>query len=97
MLMKGMLSNVRQLDLEFHLPTNFPEEGFRELIAPERTGFVHFDSKYNRLQLRQCAGFEIACTTAISYIVRHFERFSHENFSAPNSIVFIFLYRDISQ
>ncbi|KZS14702.1 Uncharacterized protein APZ42_020091 [Daphnia magna] len=68
----GMLSRIRQLALEVHLP-DYPVEEFRKLIRLIRTfeskGMVRFDSKYNpwyltnftHLQLwRQPAGYEIA-------------------------------------
>jgi hypothetical protein len=69
----GMLSKIRQLGLEIHLPDDYPLDGFRKLIrhvrALESMGMVRFDSKYNpwyisnftHLQLvNQPAGYEIA-------------------------------------
>jgi hypothetical protein len=69
----GMLSKIRQLGLEIHLPDYYPLDGFRKLIRHVRTlesmGMVRFDSKYNpwyisnftHLQLvNQPVGYEIA-------------------------------------
>jgi hypothetical protein len=69
----GMLSKVRQLGLEIHLPEWNSIQEFRELMkivrSLEKTGMVRFDSKYNpwyignftRLQLwNQPAGYEMA-------------------------------------
>lgn len=68
----GMLSKIRQLAFEIHLP-NYAVEEFRKLVriirSLESMGMVRFDSKYNpwylanftHLQLwRQPAGYEIA-------------------------------------
>jgi hypothetical protein len=68
----GILSKVRQLGIEFHLPENESMEKYRQraktLRLLEKTGMVRFDSKYNpwfvkeipELQQRGSRGYEIA-------------------------------------
>ncbi len=68
----GMLSYIKQLGIEIHLPNNVPLKSYQAMIKIimmlETMGMVRFDSKYNpwftgyfsQLRLRGSRGFEIA-------------------------------------